>query len=286
MQMKIENIRLFLEVVRCGSINKAAENNYIAQQNLSVIIKNMENELGDKLLKRNNTGIYLTENGQKFYECAQSIISAYDGYLDYARKNENNVINIFTTLALSECLADLQGSMIGEKYYISIHERGTKEIRQMIAQEDEGIYFLAVIGDDASKMAKNRNCGLLAQENKTSFFCHKSSKLVGKNLDHKQISEYMSVNLLSYDITKIKNMINVNSISACKKTMKEKGFYCSLPCKLKHILGFDDSDEWVELMENYETIVGYFLLCYSDSSQKYQNAQRYIARSIQEKFNS
>ena len=43
--MKIENIRLFLDVVRYGSINKAAEKNFIAQQNLSVTIKNMEKEL-------------------------------------------------------------------------------------------------------------------------------------------------------------------------------------------------------------------------------------------------
>ena len=42
--MKIENIRLFLDVVRYGSINKAAEKNFIAQQNLSVTIKNMEKE--------------------------------------------------------------------------------------------------------------------------------------------------------------------------------------------------------------------------------------------------
>ena len=38
--MKIENIRLFLDVVRYGSINKAAEKNFIAQQ--SVTIKKME----------------------------------------------------------------------------------------------------------------------------------------------------------------------------------------------------------------------------------------------------
>ena len=39
--MKIENIRLFLEVVQLGSINKAAEKLYISQQSLSTIMKNM-----------------------------------------------------------------------------------------------------------------------------------------------------------------------------------------------------------------------------------------------------
>ena len=59
--MKIENIRLFLDVVRYGSINKASEKNFIAQQNLSVIIKNMEKELDTTLFERNNTGIILTK---------------------------------------------------------------------------------------------------------------------------------------------------------------------------------------------------------------------------------
>ena len=80
--MKIENIRLFLEVVQLGSINKAAEKLYISQPNLSVIIKNMETELGVKLLVRNNTGIRLTTAGEAFFGSAQTIIQAYDGFLD------------------------------------------------------------------------------------------------------------------------------------------------------------------------------------------------------------
>lgn len=69
--MKIENIRLFLDVVRYGSINKAAEKNFIAQQNLSVTIKNMEKELGHTLLERTNAGITLTENGHNFLPMRQ-----------------------------------------------------------------------------------------------------------------------------------------------------------------------------------------------------------------------
>lgn len=283
--MKIENIRLFLEVVRYGSINKAAENNFLAQQNLSVIIKNMEAELGDKLLKRNNNGISLTENGKQFYKYALDIVQAYDGYLAYAHKNENNIIDIYTTLALSECLSDLQGCKIDDKYYISLHGRGANEIRQMIEQKKEGFYFLAVIGDDIAKMLKNPACTLIAQENRTSVFCHKNSPWVNvEEIDGKKMQSYMSVSLLSCDTFAGSNMLNVNSMSACKKMMQEKGIYCSLPCSLKRILEFDDPQEWVELMENDDVDIAYFLLCDVNSPQKYHDVQKYLVRNIKQKF--
>ena len=78
--MKIENIRLFLEVVQLGSINKAAEKLYISQQSLSTIMKNMEAELGVELLVRNHKGIALTADGEKFLACAQTIVSAFDEF--------------------------------------------------------------------------------------------------------------------------------------------------------------------------------------------------------------
>lgn len=284
--MKIENIRLFLDVVRYGSINKASEKNFIAQQNLSVIIKNMEKELDTTLFERNNTGIILTESGRQFFSCSEKIISAYDEYLNISSPvGENNIIPIYSTLALSKCLADLSGQMIDDKYYISLNERSYKEIKQMIRDREEGLFFIAVVDENILTLQKLANCTLIAKETETLFFCHKTSQLSRQAFTSaKQLSGQMSVSLLSQNSLMPGNMINVGTVEAAKKLMIERGFYCSLPAKLKRLLGFDDPHEWVNLVKNHQTYVAYYVIGGKNIGKKYQNAQHYISSALKQKF--
>lgn len=283
--MKIENIRLFLDVVQYGSINKAAEKNFIAQQNLSVIIKNMEKELNTTLFMRNNVGISLTDNGNEFLKCAQNIIQSYDEYLNTTNSiNDNPIIPVYTTLALSKCLNELQGSSIYDKYYFSINERSFKELRQMLENKEEGLYFVAVINENIINVQKMHNTTLIAKESESSFFCHKSSKLISADLSFSQLSNQMSVSLLSQEFSA--KMINVNTIESCKKLMIEKGFHCALPVKLKNILGFDDPDEWVELIRSNQTFVAYCLFRGISTDKKYRIAEEYLTEFLSKKFDS
>lgn len=284
--MKIENIRLFLDVVRYGSINKASEKNFIAQQNLSVIIKNMEKELDTTLFERNNTGIILTESGRQFFSCSEKIISAYDEYLNISSPvSENNIIPIYSTLALSKCLYDLSGQMIDDKYYLSLNERSYKEIKQMLRDREEGLFFLAVVDENILPLQKLANRTLIAKESETHFFCHKTSHLSRQAFTSaKQLHNQMSVSLLSQNSLMPGNMINVGTVEAAKKLMIERGFYCSLPAKLKRLLGFDDSDEWVTLLKNHQTYVAYYVIGGKNIGKKYQNAQHYISSALKQKF--
>lgn len=284
--MKIENIRLFLDIVRYGSINKAAEKNFIAQQNLSVTIKNMEKELGHTLLERTNAGITLTENGHNFYQCAEKIIASYDEYLNISAPiSENNIIPIYSTLSLSKCLADLSGQMIDDKYYLSLNERSYKEIKQMIRDREEGLFFLAVVDENILQMQKMPNASFIAKESETLFFCHKTSQLSRQAFTSaKQLSGQMSVSLLSQNSLMPGTMINVGTVEAAKKLMIERGFYCSLPAKLKRLLGFDDPHEWVNLVKNHQTYVAYYVIGGKNIGKKYQNAQDYISSALKQKF--
>lgn len=284
--MKIENIRLFLDVVRYGSINKAAEKNFIAQQNLSVTIKNMEKELGHTLLERTNAGITLTENGHNFYQCAEKIIASYDEYLNISAPiSENNIIPIYSTLSLSKCLADLSGQMIDDKYYLSLNERSYKEIKQMIRDREEGLFFLAVVDENILQMQKMPNASFIAKESETLFFCHKTSQLSRQAFTSaKQLIGQMSVSLLSQNSLMPGTMINVGTVEAAKKLMIERGFYCSLPAKLKRLLGFDDPHEWVNLVKNHQTYVAYYVIGGKNIGKKYQNAQDYISSALKQKF--
>ena len=61
--MRIEDLIIFTDVVRYHSMNIASEKHFMSPQNLSKIIRNMENELGVLLFKRSKKGSELTEEG-------------------------------------------------------------------------------------------------------------------------------------------------------------------------------------------------------------------------------
>ena len=61
--MDIKNLKYFVGVARCGSINKAAKEMFISQPQLSHIIQTIEEEVGFALIQRTSQGSRLTQNG-------------------------------------------------------------------------------------------------------------------------------------------------------------------------------------------------------------------------------
>lgn len=76
--MKIEHLRQMVELSKTKSMSKAAANLYISQPNLSISIRNLEEELGTHLIMRSNRGVVLTTQGERFVEYADSILSQFD----------------------------------------------------------------------------------------------------------------------------------------------------------------------------------------------------------------
>lgn len=58
--MKISQLQQIVEIVSCGSINKAAQKLYISQSGLCASLNAVEKELGQKILHRSYNGITLT----------------------------------------------------------------------------------------------------------------------------------------------------------------------------------------------------------------------------------
>ncbi len=63
-----------VEVEKAGSITQAAQNLYMAQPNLSKVIKDLETELGYDIFKRTSGGIHVTEKGSEFLYHAQKML--------------------------------------------------------------------------------------------------------------------------------------------------------------------------------------------------------------------
>lgn len=96
--IKFSQIKSFVTVVECGSINKAAEQLFITQPTLSRILKSLENEIGKQLLYRQNQGVVPTREGKLLYRYAQSILAELS-IID--RLKNNNIDELFSELSIS-----------------------------------------------------------------------------------------------------------------------------------------------------------------------------------------
>ena len=62
--MNLKQLEYVVEISRSGSINKAAQNLYLAQPSLSASVRQLEQELGFSIFRRKNSGIELTSEGK------------------------------------------------------------------------------------------------------------------------------------------------------------------------------------------------------------------------------
>lgn len=73
----IQKYQAFLKVVELGSFTKAADSLGYTQANISLMIRDLENEWGIRLLERNRSGLVLTSDGERLLPFAQKIWNDY-----------------------------------------------------------------------------------------------------------------------------------------------------------------------------------------------------------------
>ena len=100
--MNILYMKYAVEVAKTGSINKAADNLYIAQPNLSRAVKELENSLGVTIFKRTSKGMTLTHDGEKFMRYAEHILSEVEEMQTIFRGDLKNKIT-FSVSAPRSC---------------------------------------------------------------------------------------------------------------------------------------------------------------------------------------
>ena len=72
--MELKHLEYFSVIAQYGSINKAAQMLYVSQPRLSHIIKELEADVGAKLLMRIPTGVALTPEGELFLQHIHTIL--------------------------------------------------------------------------------------------------------------------------------------------------------------------------------------------------------------------
>lgn len=76
--MHIKQLKHFIAAAQAGNIRKASESIHITAPALSISLKNLETELGVKLLIKDRNGVEMTYAGEKFLKGAHSMLRQMD----------------------------------------------------------------------------------------------------------------------------------------------------------------------------------------------------------------
>lgn len=120
--MELFQLRYFEAVVRRGSLTAAAVDCHISQPSLSTQIKNLEEEIGVKLLERKARGVVPTRAGQRLMLTARRMLTEADGFMQDVRRRDFSGlpevrIGIQPFLAATMLARPLAGYLAGRNAY-------------------------------------------------------------------------------------------------------------------------------------------------------------------------
>lgn len=92
--MVFQQLRYFVMVAECGSINRAAERLFISQQSLRASVNSLEEKLGFALFYRSSRGTRLTEAGEAVLEDSRRILGMADSWGRFAEQDLTEPVTV------------------------------------------------------------------------------------------------------------------------------------------------------------------------------------------------
>ena len=128
--MDFKQIEAFVNVVRYKSFSKAADATFFTQPTISTHIRNLEKELGVKLLDRKSRTVEMTPQGSKFYKYAVEMINARALAFEAINDDSESLGGILEIQAssipgvtfLPDLLAGFRSEHKGIQYYVSVSD--------------------------------------------------------------------------------------------------------------------------------------------------------------------
>ena len=100
--MNIRKLEIFYRTAKCLNMSQVAKDMYISQPSISQCISEIESEVDAKLFDRIGKKLYLTHEGQIFYEYTRRILNIYEEGINVVRSSKSNkgklVIGASTTI--------------------------------------------------------------------------------------------------------------------------------------------------------------------------------------------
>lgn len=147
-KIDIKQLKYFYTIAEEGQITNAAKRLHIAQPPLSYQLKNLENELGVKLVERGSHHIKLTDAGLMLYKRAKQILTLTEATVDELKdfkKGTYGTLSIGTVSSSGASLLTGRLNTFHDKYpfvNFDIHEGNTYELLEIL---DKGIIEIAIV---------------------------------------------------------------------------------------------------------------------------------------------
>lgn len=144
--MNIVHLKYAVEVAKCGSISKAAENLFTAQPNLSRAIKDLESNLGIGIFYRSSKGMVLTPEGETFIGYAKKILQQIDDVENMYKSNlqlrQHFSISVPRASYISDGFVNFTRYITGDSAEVFYHETDNSKVLANILNSD---YHLGII---------------------------------------------------------------------------------------------------------------------------------------------
>lgn len=147
--MNIEQLEHIIEVAKCKSISKAAENLHISQSGLSQSISSLEKELNVKILARSRNGAIPTEAGKQIIIKANHIITSVQELREEAETPISDISGELRLMGIPGVMPTLIKTAMHlkrkyENLSVDINENGSSEILEDFKENRIDAGFLAM----------------------------------------------------------------------------------------------------------------------------------------------
>lgn len=253
--MDIKQLRYFSEIVKHGKISRAANSLFVSQPSLSMSMNKLEEEVGFKLLERQNGVFTLSDAGEEFYKYVKLLLSVYENMEDeiaYIGENGGGQLKIGITEIFRAVIPELFQIFLeeNEKYNIKLVEGSTTYIIDQLRlhQLHFGLTTLDYLDDDMESIYLRSNIHSVLINSRFDIERDTSVKL--DDLKHYTLlySEgvYELDAFLKKNKLRFKNIIHVDTIETAVRLVK-KGLGIAVLPKIYASNYTDDDVESVDL---------------------------------------
>ncbi len=144
--MEFKQLRTFTEVVRTESFTDAAQNLFLSQPTVSQHIRQLEEEMGIRLVLRTTRKIEITPEGRKLNAYAEDILALRDKMIANCSKFDTAILSIGASTIPSAYILPKVLKQFGKEHpevYFSIHQSDSAGAERGVL---EGIFDLALTG--------------------------------------------------------------------------------------------------------------------------------------------
>lgn len=144
--MTLQQLRYAVSVASNKSMNKAAEEMFITQPNLSSSIKDLEEEIGIEIFLRSNRGVVITPEGEEFLAYARQMIDMYslieDKYIEKKSLKKKFSVSMQHYTFAVEAFMNIARDYGMEDYEFAVHEAKTFDVIDNVKKQKSEIGVL------------------------------------------------------------------------------------------------------------------------------------------------